>query len=153
MIPDPIKTVDSEDYETRCILVAELDVLGGITVLVSHFGLMEEEKESAVETVLKIVKDIKTPVLFMGDLNMKPDDNKLRPIFSVLEDTAKGALTPITWPSDVDKNTGKGRHAPQEEVRKIDYVFASKYFKTKKVETIQTRASDHLPYVVDFEIE
>ena len=88
----------------------------------------------------------------MGDLNMKPDDEKLKPLFAVLRDTANGALTPYTWPSDVDKNTGKGRKAPQEEVRKIDYIFASEHFKMKKVETLQTRASDHLPYMVDFEL-
>ena len=151
MIPDPIRQTDSEDYETRCVLVAEIDVLGGITVLVSHFGLMEEEKINAVQTVLDIVKDVKTPILFMGDLNMKPDDKILQPIFDVLTDTANGALTPFTWPSDVDKKTGKSRKCPQREVRKIDYMFTSKHFKTKKVETIQTKASDHLPYVVEFD--
>ena len=71
LIPDPVKREENGDYETRSVLVAELDVLDGITVIVSHFGLMEEEKINAVQTVLDIVKDIKTPVLFMGDLNMK----------------------------------------------------------------------------------
>ncbi len=152
IIPDPIKQTDSEDYETRCVLVAELDVCGGITVMVSHFGLIEEEKVNAVNTVLDILKDIKTPVLFMGDLNMKPDDKILQPLFKALKDTAGGALTPITWPSDVDNKTGKGKRRPQEEVRKIDYIFASEHFNSQKVQTLQSRASDHLPYVVDFQI-
>ncbi len=154
MIPDPVKRKENEngDYETRCVLVAEIDVMGGITVIVSHFGLMEEEKVNAVQTVLKLVKEIKTPILFMGDLNMKPNDEILQPLFKVLKDTAHGALTPITWPSDVDEATGKGRHEPQEEVRKIDYIFASEHFKAKKVETVQSKASDHLPYVVSFEL-
>ena len=153
MIPDPIKREENGYYETRSVLVAELDVLGGITVIVSHFGLMDEERLNAVQTVLEIVKGVKTPILFMGDLNMKPDDKILQPIFEVLKDTAKGMLTPVTWPSDVDSRTGKGRKAPQEEVRKIDYIFASEHFGVQKVETLQTKASDHLPYVVDFEIE
>ena len=152
MIPDSVKRQKNGDYETRCVLVAEIDVLGGITVLVSHFGLMEEEKVNAVQTVLNLVKEIKTPILFMGDLNMKPNDEILQPIFKVLKDTAYGALTPITWPSDVDKATEKGRREPQEEVRKIDYIFASEHFKTKKGETLQSKASDHLPYVVHFEM-
>lgn len=151
MVPDPVKQEKNGYYETRSVLVAELDVLSGITVLVSHFGLMDEEKENAVQTVLQILQDIKTPVLFMGDLNMKPDDKILQPIFGALQDTANGALTPVTWPSDVDKTTGKGRKRPQEEVRKIDYIFASEHFKVKNVETLQSRASDHLPYVVDFD--
>lgn len=152
MIPDPIKRTDSEDYETRCVLVAEIDVLGGITVIVSHFGLMEEERINAVQTVLEIVSAVKKPVLFMGDLNMKPDDKILRPIFGVLQDTANGELTPITWPSDVDASTGMSRKEPQGEVRKIDYIFASGHFNTQKVQTLRSRASDHLPYVAELEI-
>ena len=88
----------------------------------------------------------------MGDLNMKPDDETLKPIFAALKDTANGALTPFTWPSDIDKDTGKGRREPQSEVRKIDYMFVSEHFQTKKVQTLQTRASDHLPYMVDFDV-
>ena len=152
IIPDPEQRKDDGDYETRSVLLAEIDVLGGITVLVSHFGLMEDEKENAVKTVLEIIKDIKTPVIFMGDLNMKPDDEKLKPIFSALNDSANGALEPITWPSDVDKDTGKGIQQPQRKARKIDYIFTSEHFKVNSVRTIQTRASDHLPYIADFEM-
>ena len=152
MIPDPIKKEASEDYETRCVLVAEIDVMGGITVIVSHFGLMEDEKVNAVNTVLELIKNIKTPILFMGDLNMKPDDKILQPIFNALKDTANGNLTPITWPSDVDEATGRGRHEPNKNGMKIDYIFASEHFNPKKVETLQSKASDHMPYVVNFEM-
>lgn len=152
MIPDPIRRGGSGRYETRNVLVAEIDVLDGITVLVSHFGLEEEEKINAVQTVVDIIKGLKTPVLFMGDLNMKPDDKILRPIFDVISDTANGTSVPLTWPSDVDKTTGISEKQPEREVRKIDYIFASSQFNTKKIQTIQSKASDHLPYIVDFEI-
>ncbi len=153
MIPDPVRREKGGFYETRSVLVIEIDVLGGITVLVSHFGLMDEEKSNAVQTVLQILKSITTPVMFMGDLNMKPDDEILQPIFKALKDTANGAFTPFTWPSDVDINTGKGRKRPEDEVRKIDYIFVSNHFKVENVKTLQSRASDHLPYVVDLSIK
>lgn len=156
IIPDAEKR-EGKGYETRCILMAELDVAGGITVLVSHFGLMEEEKDNAVSAVLSLLKTISEPIIFMGDLNMTPDDTKLKPIFAVLNDSAGGAMTPYTWPSDVMnvkcfekivKNI-----TDNNVLRKIDYIFSSKHFQAKNVEVYRSLASDHMPYIVDFALE
>lgn len=157
IIPDAEKRESKGYYETRCILVAELDVAEGITVLVSHFGLMEEEKESAVSEVLSLLKTISQPIIFMGDLNMTPDDTKLKPVFAALNDSAAGAMTPYTWPSDVNnvkpfekkiKNiTGN------DAFRKIDYIFSSGHFKAKKIDVYRSLVSDHMPYIVDYSFE
>ena len=49
-IPDPHPRKYNDYYETRGVIVAEL--AGGITVLVSHFGLNPDEQENAVSTVM-----------------------------------------------------------------------------------------------------
>ena len=159
LIPDPVERVDNGYYQTRSILVAELDICGGVTVLVSHFGLMPEEKKNAVETALKLINEIKTPILLMGDLNMTADDEILAPLFQALQDTVNGAKEPFTWPSNMEKEVGD-YEAKIKEIsnrsqagRKIDYIFASKNFKVENVEVVQTRASDHMPYVVDFTVQ
>ena len=156
MIPDPEREEDNEFYETRCILVAELDVAGGVTVMVSHFGLMPDEKESAVRTVVSLLASIETPVLLMGDLNMLPDDAKLQPIFERMRDSAGGAMTPYTWPSDVGNISEYERTVKKitenNARRRIDYIFTSDDFTTKKVEVYETLASDHLPYIVNVEL-
>lgn len=160
IIPDAQRKEDDgydAYYETRCVLVAELDILGGITVLVSHFGLMPEEKKNAVQTVLNLIKEIKTPVLLMGDLNMMADDILLSPIFRALNDASDGKKEPYTWPSNTQKiaeyevkiKNIKGNDAG----RKIDYILTSDHFKAEKIEVIQSTASDHMPYVVDFDLE
>ena len=159
LIPDAKRTEDNEYYQTRSILVAEIDVCGGITVLVSHFGLMPEEKRLAVETALGLLREIKTPVLLMGDLNMLADDETLAPLFTVLQDTANGQKEPFTWPSNMEKEVGEYEAKIKEIThqaqagRKIDYIFASSEFKVEGIEVIKTRASDHMPYVVDFTLQ
>lgn len=143
IIPDPLRT-EPGYYETRSILVAELDVAGGITVIDSHFGLRNGEQVNAVAAVLSLLDTIETPVLFMGDLNMTPDDPKLRPLFERLKDTAEGKLEPVTFPSDKEN--------PEEPARKIDYLFASEHFAVKGIEVKETLVSDHMPYMAHLEL-
>ena len=159
IIPNP--ETEKEEYkgyyETRCVLVAEIDVCGGITVLVTHIGLVPEEKQNAIETVLSLVKTIKTPVLLMGDFNMTPDDELLKPFYDALCDTAQGKSEPHTWPSDVKKYVGdyetKIKNIKENNAsRKIDYIFASSHFETNSVEVYQSTASDHMPYIAYLEL-
>lgn len=160
IIPDPERKANDEYsvyYETRSILVAEIDVCGGITVLVTHFGLMPEEKNNAVNTILSLLKTIKTPILLMGDFNMLADDEHLKPIFEALYDTACGEKTPYTWPSDMQKYVGeyeaKIKNIKENDAsRKIDYIFTSSHFETKSIEVYQSTASDHMPYIAHLEL-
>ena len=157
MIPDAERTEEGY-YETRCVLVAEIDVAGGITVLVSHFGLMSGEHKNAVKTVSELIKNIKTPVVFMGDLNMTADNPDMKPIFDIIPDTAKGETKPLTWPSDMNENAAEGDKSYKSmlgnsSARKIDYIFASEHFKTKSISTFHSLASDHFPYIAELEID
>lgn len=143
-IPDPTVKREGGRYESRSVLVCELDVEGGLTVLVSHFGLEAEEKENAVKTVLSIIDEIKTPFLLMGDFNCEPQDSYMAPLFERLCDTAEGKPYPLTWPSNFEK-----RHRARV---KIDYIFTSKGVRTHSLESLETLASDHLPLIAEIEI-
>ena len=65
-IPDPCPKKYKGYYETRCVLKAELE--GGITVLITHFGLNPDEQENAVKTVLADLTDERC--IIMGDFNV-----------------------------------------------------------------------------------
>ena len=148
MIPN-----DNPVAEKRCILVAEIDVCGGITVLVTHFGLSVEEQAQGVKTILEIVENAKTPVIVMGDLNAMPDNEVLKPLFEKLTDTADGAIKPYTWPSAFTKYTGVSEEEyGMNKNRKVDYIFTSHHFKTLKSETHFSLVSDHVPFVTELEI-
>lgn len=140
MIPDPEPRKYNGYYETRCVIKAEIDVPGGLTVLVSHFGLNPDEHENAVSTVCGLINGDKT--VLMGDFNMKPGNPLLTPIRDVLTDTACAlpqGETGFSFPS----------WAPD---RKIDYIFASRDIKLTGAEIPACVISDHRPHLADIDL-
>ncbi len=132
-IPDPPVRKYDGYYETRCLLRAVLDVGQPFTVFASHFGLNPDEAENAVTTVIDAVSRCNTPFCFQGDLNLKPNDPLLLPLYAVMTDTAEKADGPIdTWVSP--------------DVRqKIDYIFVSKDVMPLRFRVPAIIASDHYP--------
>lgn len=121
-------------YEDRVLLIATPDVgEAHLTVMVSHFGLNDDEKTLAVDTVLAEAARITTPLLLMGDFNITPDTAHYRRLAEVFTDTAALTSDPLlTFPSD----------AP---VRKIDYIFTKGEITATAVTAPAVVASDHLP--------
>lgn len=137
-IPDPQVKDEDVYYETRKLLKVEFELEKKITVFISHFGLAKAEQRNAVEVLLKEIKKVNTPVIFMGDLNITPDNEIIQPIYAVLKEvyTTGG---PLTWPS----------HAPEI---KIDYIFVSRDITVNNVITLEKVVSDHFPIVAEIEL-
>lgn len=135
-IPDPDVKKYNGYYETRCVLKATLE--GGITVLVTHFGLNPDEQENAVRTVL--AHTVQEKCILMGDFNVVPSDPVLAPIREKMTDAAsafKGER--FSFPSD----------APTE---KIDYIFVSPDVKVTAADIPAIVASDHRPHTAEVEL-
>ena len=131
LIPDPEPKRYDGYYETRCVLKATLE--GGITVLVTHFGLNPDEQENAVNTILAHLAPEKC--ILMGDFNVRPEDPILNPIRARMKDTAELFTAPhFSFPSD----------APD---RKIDYIFVSPDVEILSADIPSIVASDHRPHV------
>ena len=129
-IPNPD---DGAYHEPRIIIKARFE--NGLTVLVSHFGLSDDEKKSAVKTVL--AHNEKEKCVLMGDFNMTPDCEILKPIFDEMKDTAKAASSEcLSYPSP----------APE---RKIDYIFVSKDIEVISADVPAIVASDHRPHIAE----
>lgn len=130
IIPDPVEKTGPRNYETRCVLKAKLE--GGITVLVSHFGLNPDEQELAVMTVLANLE--KEKCILMGDFNVQPDDPVLSPIRARMKDAAAQLdPVPFTFPS-------------YEPNKKIDYIFVTPDVEILEAEVPRIVASDHFPH-------
>lgn len=137
-IPDPLERKYDGYYETRCLLKAKIDVAGGLNVVVTHFGLNPDEQENAVKTVVDNLPTERT--IFMGDLNVHPDNNVLDPIREHLVDVTTYCDKELfSWPS-----TGP--------YRKIDYIFASKDIKILGADVPVVVASDHCPHTAQIEL-
>ena len=136
-IPDPVEKTGTDLYETRCVLKAKLE--GGITVLVTHFGLNHDEHENAMKVILENIEDKKCIV--MGDFNMQPDNELFNPLIARMKDTAALFDGPrFSIPSD----------APD---RKIDYIFVSQDVEIVEADIPAIVASDHRPHTAMVNIQ
>ena len=137
-IPDPQVRDEDTYYETRKLLKVEFELEKKITVFISHFGLAKSEQRNAVEVLLREMEKVDTPIIFMGDLNITPDDEIIQPIYAALKEVYT-TCGPFTWPS----------HAPEI---KIDYIFVSRDITVNNVITLEKVVSDHFPIVAEIEL-
>ena len=135
-IPDPEPRGYDGYYETRCILKAEIDIPGGLTVFVTHFGLNPDEHENAVRTA---VENVKGKCVFMGDLNVTPDNPVLGDIRKILNDTANPDEPMLSFPSD-------------KPVKKIDFIFTGEGIRKVSSAVLPLVVSDHRPYFAELEV-
>ena len=140
-IPDPDNKKANHRFESRCIIKAIAEINNKeICFLVCHMGLNLSEQKNAVEVICKLLDEIDTPVILMGDFNTTPQSKVLLPLRERLKDTDE--LNPVknhgTYPSDKPEN-------------KIDYIFF-RDLKCLKTETIEEIFSDHLPIISYFEV-
>ena len=128
-------------YENRVILEARLDVSGKeLGVLVTHFGLHEDEIMLAAKTVTSLAEGYPLPLVVMGDFNATPDHAAIALLKSYFADTAAASDAPLyTFPS----------HEPRE---KIDYIMTCGEFSLLSIDTPPIFTSDHLPLVAEFEL-
>lgn len=137
-IPDPEVRTGTRYYETRCLLKAKIDVAGGLNVLVTHFGLNADEQENAVNTVIANLPEEKC--VLMGDFNMRPENERLIPLYERLFDTAeKFDELKLSFPSDNPRG-------------KIDYIFTTKDVKVLTADIPAIVSSDHRPHIATIEL-
>ena len=132
-VPYPEIRSGTQYYEPRAVLRARI---AGHTVLVTHFGLNPDEQENALQTVLPVIEDERC--ILMGDFNVTPDDDVLRPIRAkMLDADAHLPAGTMSFPSD----------APR---KKIDYIFHSADYTVQSAQIPPVVVSDHRPYIVRF---
>ena len=127
--------------EARCVLRAEVEINGNtLVVFGSHFGLSAGEQEYAVEITSALLDAEEKPHVFMGDLNMEPNDPILAPIFARMKDTA------------VVMKEQKLSQVSDNPTVKIDYVFASEGIRVIDADIPESLISDHRPHwaVIEF---
>jgi len=135
-IPDPEPREYNGFYETRCILKAVIE--GGLTVMVSHFGLNPDEQRNAVKTVVANLESERC--IFTGDLNVTPDSEVLLPLRAKLTDAAQVFAEPLlSFPSDAPK-------------MKIDYILSTPDLQPVSADIPAIVVSDHRPHVATFDL-
>lgn len=140
LVDEPSVKDEDTYYEQRSFIDSIIDVSDGLRVIVTHFGLAKGERQNELDLLLPVFKEPGKPLVFMGDLNVQPEDSQLKLIAEILKDTSGISSEPyLTFPSDVPD-------------RKIDYIFVSNDITVRSVTIPQTMASDHLPYIADIRL-
>jgi endonuclease/exonuclease/phosphatase family metal-dependent hydrolase len=107
--------------------------------MITHFGLNEDEQRNAVQTIVENLEPERC--VLMGDFNLTPDSEILKPIKEKIVDTADFCSSEcLTFPSD----------KPYE---KIDYIFVTPDIKVLSAEAVNIVASDHRPFVAELDLE
>lgn len=133
MVPKHPTKPQCPRYEQRCVLKVKLE--NGVTVLVTHFGLGEDEHEMAVKTIMENIESEKC--ILMGDFNIEPENPVLDPIRAIMTDTAiKFTESLLSFPSDNPRS-------------KIDYIFVSKDIEVLSADIPAIVGSDHRPYTAE----
>ena len=135
VIPVPEEEIKTGNrlYEPRCLLKVKYE--NGLTVLIIHFGLNDDEIINAVKTVIDNLEDEKC--VLMGDFNILPENKFLKPIKKRMTDTADFFNKPLfSFPSD-------------KPDRKIDYIFVSPDIKIVCADIPEIIASDHRPVTAE----
>ncbi|MCK9471081.1 MAG: endonuclease/exonuclease/phosphatase family protein [Bacilli bacterium] len=135
MIQDP-PIRDSHWYETRCIIHSNF-VDFDLDIFVTHFGLFESEQENALEVSLEGINKVGPNIVFMGDLNMEADNEKIKALNNLLFNTLQHGLT---YPS-------------VNPTKKIDYIFISKNINLISAKIIKKVVSDHFPHYAYIELK
>lgn len=138
-IPDPVvdgKTVDG--IEHRSVLRCTFDFAHDrhLTVLATHFGLTQTERENAAALCRKLLKAETDPTVLLGDFNTTPDEEILLQLRR--DYCSVGDFHRCTFPAE----------APAE---RIDYIFFNRKVTLLRCGIGSESASDHLPVWADIQ--
>lgn len=135
-IPDALTHNEPVFYESRSIIKTYINKeKKKYHIFVSHFGLAKEEQDNGTALIKELVNNLDN-VIFMGDLNLTPNDKNYYEITKVLKNTVDENIK--TFPSI-------------NPISRIDYIFISKDINVIKGEVLKNVFSDHLPITVDIE--
>ncbi|MBQ9745416.1 MAG: endonuclease/exonuclease/phosphatase family protein [Clostridia bacterium] len=163
-VPDPEDKSEPTYYETRGIF-RNIVLIDGkeIEVLVTHFGLAKTEHAETMKMLTKFTKERTRPIIIMGDFNVwggavNPEYNRIDEIaghYELLKDTFTACpdQEKTTFPSRFDMPNLTDKEINGGKGIRIDYIFVSEEFKVTKAEVPESRASDHLPYYVELELD
>jgi endonuclease/exonuclease/phosphatase family metal-dependent hydrolase len=130
------------EHETRALLMAEIELPSGDTIIVAsthldYTSMISRDKQ--LEIITKTLKEKRFPVILGGDFNTTPNSTEIRTYFEDWQSLSIDSL--LTSPSKEPKN-------------KIDYLFGypQKCWRLISSRVENSSLSDHLPIFSEIEL-
>ncbi len=141
---------EAEDHG-RAVQIVEITVNNKPLQILNLHGIWTKDKlgdqrtDAECEYIISAAQRKKIPTIITGDFNLLPHSNSIKIINSEYNNLIKKFNITSTRPEFKD-NIDIGNNV-------VDYIFISKDIIVNSFEVIQTNISDHLPLLLDFEIE
>jgi len=149
----PIRSFDHRLYkntreaERRGFIRAEVNVAGQtVNFVTTHLDYQYEDgRVFEAEQLLDALKDVKGPLIVVGDFNDIPAGGA----YKLMSDQFADA-----WIESGVSDQGLSYPA-DKPAKRIDYILSRRtdHIRTKKAWTVSTLASDHVPVVADLELK
>ena len=138
---------NKREAERRGMLKVEVDVDGKpLTFVTTHLDYQfEDGRLFETEQLLKVLQDVKGPLIVVADLNDVPVGSAYKLMDTMFDDA---------W--IVSRAKGDGFSYPADKpVKRIDHIFyrPANRVRAKKAWVVETLASDHIPVVAEIEIK
>jgi endonuclease/exonuclease/phosphatase family metal-dependent hydrolase len=128
----------------RLVIEATVSTPKKVTLLVAHLALGKKARKAQIKELVKIVNDIKNPVILMGDFNTF--NGKMEIEFLLKK-------THLCYRYKMDKESMTLTQPTYHPSRRLDYILTSKKIKVKKYKVLNFHFSDHLPLMIDFSVK
>ena len=149
----PIKATDHRLYlntreaERRGFIRAEVRIGGRlINFVTTHLDYQYEDgRVYEAQQLLGALKDVKGPLIVVGDFNDEPTGEAYKLMRLAFDDA---------W-SSADTTEAGYSYPADKPAKRIDYIFlrTADRIRTKRAWVVSTLASDHVPVVADLELE
>lgn len=138
---------NKREAERRGMLKVEVDVDGKpLTFVTTHLDYQfEDGRLFETEQLLKVLQDVKGPLIVVADLNDVPEGSAYKLMDTLFDDA---------WVASRAKGDGFSYPA-DKPVKRIDHIFyrPANRVRAKKAWVVETLASDHVPVVAEIEIK
>jgi endonuclease/exonuclease/phosphatase family metal-dependent hydrolase len=129
--------------EPRVAIEASLRLPDGrvLAILNTHLGLTRADRMNQIAGLEAILDGLEGPVMLVGDFNCPPNSREIRRLLQRVQ--ASSLVAPKTWFGSFP-------------VRVLDYIFLRQAGQVKRsfvpIDSLTKVASDHLPLVVDLDL-
>lgn len=127
----------------RMVIEASVNCPRKVTLLICHLALGSKARKKQINELIKIVNQIKNPVILMGDFNTFHGDKEIKQLLN---------KTHLNDKIKLDKKDILFTEPTWHPSRRLDYILTSNEIKVKNYRILNYHFSDHLPLMIDFEV-
>jgi len=128
----------------RMVIEATVSCPKKVTLLAAHLALGTKARAMQIKELIKIVNNIKNPVILMGDFNTFNGVAEMKELLKKthLKDMIK-----------LDKNSLPFTEPAWHPNKRLDYILTSPQIKVNKYSVLNFHFSDHLPLFINFKVK